>query len=424
MTPNEIVLWSAELGSLGLIVLLAVADLAYTRSKAALRSLGFLAASWIFLLLMSGLLPLLIPALPAPWLFALQVMIGPLCSSLGSYMGGIWLSARKRDRLMEAGFRSATLVCLVGAPACLLLPLAWQLPAAAALSFCNLSLALWLSVRAAQLGDRMAWGLALACVLTLPFQMGMYLLIDAARPSLGVQLGIALCGLLGFVVFGVMLYTRNRHLLRAKRDVSSEIDPITQLFGSMAMVQKILAAQRRQAVTGSNGALIAVLVFEPEKLAAQVGQYGLNEIYAELARRTQRQLGVLNPVGRYYDRCFIGLIETLHSPRLMRTMGLRVAARLRRPIEVSTPSGKRITLRAEIGVGLVHFSRANKDVDQLLHDAQQMAGQARGMRSRAAIIDSVNARAQPVEKAVLDGPWSGLKPASSVAPHSTALGNF
>ncbi len=421
MTPNETVLWSAELGSLGVIVLLALADLVYTRSRAAAQSLGFLGIAWLFVLLLSGLLPELLPTYNTSWLQSAQVLVGPLSASISSYWTGVWLSARKRDRLMEISLRAVTVLCLASAPLCLLLPANWQLPTSAMLTLLNTALLMWLSVRAAQLGDRMAWGLALGCLLSLPFQLGLYALALGNRLPLAVQFAVALLGLLAFSVLGIMLWLRNRRQLRTQRDVPSEIDPITQLWGSMAIVQKIIAAQRRQVNTDSDGLVLAVLVFEPEKLAAQVGQYGLNEIYAELARRLRRQVGVLNPVGRYYDRCFVGLIETLHSPKLMRTMGLRVAAGLRRPLEVTSPTGYRVTLTLDIGVGLVHFSRATKDVDQLLHDAQHLAELARQMRSRSAVLDPVTAEPMPVEKAALDGTWASLRLQAIHNPQDSVL---
>ncbi|MFM9878810.1 MAG: hypothetical protein ACKVOO_00170 [Burkholderiaceae bacterium] len=419
MTPSETILWSAVLGSLGLIVFLGLAELAYSRSLASAQNLAFLFSSWGFALLLSGLPLTLLPSLELAWLQVAQVLIGPLASALGSYGASLWLAARKRDRLLAVGLRITTVLGLAGAPACLLLAVPWQLPAAACLTVLNLLVALWLSVRAAQLGDRMAWGLALACLLTLPFQIGMYAMVIGSRLAFGWQAVIALFGLLGFGVFGLMLWLRSRQQLSARRDVPSEIDPITQLFGSMALVQKIIAAQRRQAATDSNGVLLAVLIFEPEKIAAEVGQYGLNEIYAELARRTQRQVGVLNPVGRYYDRCFVALVETLHSPSLLRTVGLRLASRLRQPVEVASMTGERTTVKVDVGVGLAHFYRGAKDVDQLLHDAQQLAEVARGMRSRTAVLDPASGVAVPVEKAALDGNWAHMRQQMAHVPQDS-----
>ena len=95
------------------------------------------------------------------------------------------------------------------------------------------------------------------------------------------------------------------------------------------------------------------------------------------------------------------LLETIQSPAWLRTLGLRVASSLRRPIEVMTASGQRIELKADVGVGVVHLSRGPAAVEDILHDAQRMAEAARGMRSRAAILDPSSGEVVPVEQANL-----------------------
>ena len=155
--------------------------------------------------------------------------------------------------------------------------------------------------------------------------------------------------------------------------------------------------------------VMVVLLFEPERLLSQVGQAGLNDIYIQLANRMQRHTGVVNPAGRYYDRCFVVLIETLHSPRWIRTLGLRVASSLRRPLEVTSLAGRRMQVTADIAVGIVHLSTAGKDVDELLHEAQSVAESARAMRSRAALLDPDSRRAVPVENADLRSSWRAMR---------------
>jgi hypothetical protein len=138
-----------------------------------------------------------------------------------------------------------------------------------------------------------------------------------------------------------------------------------------------------------------------DRIAAQAGTGGVNEVFICLARRIQRQVGVINPVGRYYENCFVTLVETIQSPAWLRTLGLRVASSLRRPIEVVTAEGQRIELIADVGVGVVHLSRAPAAVDEILDEAQRMAQAARGMRSRAAIFDPCSGEVVPVEQANL-----------------------
>ena len=95
----------------------------------------------------------------------------------------------------------------------------------------------------------------------------------------------------------------------------------------------------------------------------------------------------------------------MHSPKWIRTLGLRVASSLRQPLEVTSLNGDRIRLTADIGVGIAHLSRAGKDVDHLLHEAQNLAQAARAIRSRAALMDWETRQPGPVESAELGNNW-------------------
>jgi GGDEF domain-containing protein len=167
------------------------------------------------------------------------------------------------------------------------------------------------------------------------------------------------------------------------------------------MVQKLITAQRRRKRTGRDGAVLAVLVFDVDRIAAQVGAAGVNEMFICIARRIQRQVGVVNPVGRYYERCFVCLVESIQSPSWLRTLGLKVGVSLRRPMNVLAATGERVEIKADVGVGVVHLSRGSAAVEDVLHEAQRMAQAARGMRSRAAILDPATGHSIPVEHADL-----------------------
>ena len=210
MSTADMLLWSAAVGAIGLVVLLALADLAYSRTRAALQTLAYLTGFWLFVALLSGLLATIWPG-AAPVVPAAQVLLGPLCAAMGSYGCSQWLSAHKRDRLMKVSLQTVTWMCLVGGPLCLLLAAPWRLPASAALGVLNMSVALWLAVRAAQLGDRLAWGLGLGCLLSLPAQIGLYAMaLESHRPPLGVQAAVALAALLSGLVTAFVLWRRNR----------------------------------------------------------------------------------------------------------------------------------------------------------------------------------------------------------------------
>lgn len=416
MSGAEMMLWSASAGALGLVVLLALADALYSRTRAASQTLAYLALCWAVVLLLSGLPGALWPVAHDE-LATAQLLVGPLCAAMGSYGASKWLSAHQRDHVMKVSLLAMTVVCLAGMPLCLVLAPEWRLPVSGALAIANLSVVLWLSVRATQLGDRMAWGLALGCLLTLPAQIGLYgLALNTSRPPLLLQAGVALAALLSVVITAAMLWLRNHQTRQMMDGEVSRRDPITQLYDGVAMIQKIIRAQSRRQRTRRDGALMAVLLFEPERLVPLIGQAGLNDLYIQLARRMQRHTGTVNPAGRYYDRCFMVLLETMHSPRWIRTLGLRVASSLRRPLDLRSLDGRRIRISPDIAVGIVHLSAAGKDVDQLLHEAQSVAQAARAMRSRAALLDPESRTAVPVEHADLGSNWGALRNAVPATP--------
>jgi hypothetical protein len=150
-----------------------------------------------------------------------------------------------------------------------------------------------------------------------------------------------------------------------------------------------------------DGAVLAVMVFNVDRLRAQVGPRGVNEMFIGLAGRIKRQVGVVNPVGRYYDRCFVCLVESIDAPVWLRTLGLRVACSLRRPMEVGSSDGQRLEIHPDIGVGVVHLTPQEANLDDVLHDAERMAEAAQGMPSRTAMLDPATGAVVPVEQAQL-----------------------
>ncbi len=404
MSALELMIWSMAAGAMAAVVLAGLADVALSRSLGAVQGTVYHFASLVVVVVLSGLPKAVFPAINADSLHFAQVLAGPLCSALGNYWIRGWLSARQRDRIIEAGLRITALVAPVAGVACLALPRGQQLPAAAAICLFNTGLVLWLSVRASLLGDRLALGIAGGCVLMLPAVAGLYAMaMHVPGIGTGIQVLIALCASLCAGVIGYMLLQRSRHERIARREEPShsQFDPVTKLYSGITLVQKLIKAQRRRRRTRRDGAVLAVMVFDTDRIAAQVGVSGVNEMFIHMAMRIQRQVGVVNPVGRYYDRCFITLVETIHSPAWLRTLGLRVASSLRRPMEIRSPGGEMLEIRVDIGVGVVHLTRDHADVEDILHDAQRMAEAARSMRSRAAILDPSTGDVVPVENAKL-----------------------
>lgn len=421
MDALSLVLWSMALGGIGAVMLARAADWVARPATSRLRAVSYHLSVFLLVLLLSGVLGRAHPP-GADRLQVMQVLAGPLCVGLSNFWISGWLRASQRDRLMAAGLGlSALLLPALGLLA-LLLPRVQQLPAAAAVSLLGNALTLWLTLRGWLMGDRMALAMAGGCLLTLPAIGGLYAMaMQVTQFGVGTQALLALCAALSNGLTGLVLWQRDGHEWRALRQEASAslLDPVTRLHTGAEVVRKLLRAQQRRRRTRREGALLAVTVFDVQRIATHVGTAGVNEMWATLAARLQRQVGVVNPVGRYWDRCFIVLVETIPSRSALRTLGLRVATSLRQPMEISGLGGERMLVHADLGVGVVHLPTANAQVEDILDEAQQLAEAARQMRSRAAIFDPSCGQVVPVEQASL-GPRRGgcadaLFPASGAA---------
>lgn len=428
MSALELVIWSMSLGAIAAVGAARLADLLARPSEAQVRAVAFHVTVFLVVFILSGVLGQLSQA-AADRVHVLQVLAGPLGVGLANFWIRGWLSAHQRDRLMSIGLRVAALLLpLGGVGALLALPRELQLPVAAGLSLVGSSMTLWLTFRGWLMGDRLALVMAISCVLTLPAIGGMYALamnVSGIGPAW--QAVFALFAALSNGLAGFVLWRRDRHEWKARRNENAElpIDPVTKLLGGKELVRKLIVAQRRRRRTKRDGAVLAILIFDLDRISAQVGSAGLNEMLITIGGRIQRQVGVVNPVGRYWERCFVTLVEAIHSPAWLRTLGLRVATSLRQPVEVAGLDGQRIQLRLDIGVGVVHLVPGPLEVEDVLHDAERMAEAARGMRSRAAILDPTTGKIVPVETANL-GPRRhrhGAAAHADAVPHAVPPGH-
>ena len=419
MSRLELITWSMALGAIAAVALARTADLLVRPSRSQLRGAAYHGTVFLQVLILGGVLQQAgVPA--GKPLHVAQVLAGPLCGGLVNFWVRGWLNAHQRDRIMFQVLRASAWAVPLAGVACLALPLEQQLLAAGAVSLLGSTITLWLTVRAWLMGDRPAAAMATANLLLLLALAGLYALsLSPGGVGLLWQVAAASCAAIGNGMVGYMLWRRERHEWKTRQADGrlAQFDPVTRLHSGVALVRKLIHAQRRRRRTRRDGAVLAIMVFDLDKVAAQAGSAGLSEMLIAIASRIQRQVGVVNPVGRYWERCFICLVETIHSPAWLRTLGLRVSTSLRRPIEVTGLDGRRIEVRADIGVGVVHLSARQAAVEDILHDAQRMADAARQMPSRAATMDPLTGEVVPVEEANLGPRRHGH---ASLVPHAVA----
>ncbi|GAB3657166.1 7TM diverse intracellular signaling domain-containing protein [Ramlibacter alkalitolerans] len=401
MDTLMLMLWCMALGAIGAVALARMGDLAARPSLAKLRAVGYHLSVFLLVLVLSGVLRQAVHP-GARWLQALQVLAGPVCVGLANFWIHGWLAAAQRDRLMAGVLRcSAFALPLLALAVPWVVPQELQLPMALALSLAGSGVTCWLAFRAWMHGDRLALVMTAGCLLALPALGGLYAI--AMHPGVWwpvAQGVVALAVTLGNALTGRMLWQRERHVWRTRETGSAPaVDPVTRLHSSAALVQRLVQSQQRRLRTRREGAMLAVTVFDAERIATQVGAAGLNEVWMAVAARVQRQVGVMNPVGRYWDRCFVALVETIPDRGWLRGFGLRLAASLRKPIEVTGRDGEPVRVQVEAGVGVVHLAAVHPEVEDVLDEVQRLAEAARAMPSRAAAPDAASGRPVPIEQA-------------------------
>ncbi len=406
MSAQELTVWSMTLGTIAALAVARMAQFARRPTMSHVQGVAYHLAVFLLVLVLSGLGGhLLAPSTQSRALEVAQVLAGPLCVGLSDLWIRGWLYAPQRDRLMAWALQAAAVVLPLGALAALALPAPLELPAAAALSLAGGSLTFWLTARAWLLGDRLAPLMSAGCLLTLPAIAGLYAIaLDLpVMEWLPMQVACALCAALSNALTGMGLWRRDRHEQRARRELpgTSGFDPVTQLRNGRSLVHQLVRTQRRRRRSGRDGALLAVMVFDLERLRSEAGSAGLNEMFIGVAGRIQRQVGAVNVVGRYYEGCFMAVIETIPSLSWLRTLALRLASNLRRPLAVTLRGGDRGDLTLDIGVGVVHLSRPPAAVEDILAEAQRLALAGRSMRYRAATADRRSGRPVPIEEAHL-----------------------
>lgn len=277
MNPQELAVWSMALGSIAAVALARIADLAVRPSVSQLQGVGYHFAVFLLVLILSGVLPQLAPGIGAGAVQVAQVLAGPICVGLSDLWIRSWLNAAQRDQIMSAALRGSSVLLPLAGLACLALRPAQQLPAAAAISLVGGLLALWLAARAWRLGDHLAPVMTAGCLLTLPAIAGLYAMA-MELPGLGLSwhIAIAICAALCNGFTGLVLWRRGRHERRTRmeHDTPLQFDPVTQLHTGTSLVRKLIRAQRRRRHTRHDGAVLAIVVFDLERILEQAGAGG------------------------------------------------------------------------------------------------------------------------------------------------------
>jgi len=422
MSDVEIALWSACLGIYLSYALLSGFYAAYNRSLAGLQTVAFVVLTGSFVLCASGL----------SWHFAhfsaklqhgLLIATGPFAAAASAYGLRNFLRGEMRDILVDRGMQVVTVFA-----ALMVLGIAWPDPLQA-LEWVGLGVVLvavcsfWLTLRSWLLGDRLAFPMALACACLVFAVLGLYanaLGVLDNNPLL--QAITAFFAAIYMVIACHTLKRRQTQHMRMKKSLSMSRDKdlLTQLLTGAALMRQIDESVARARRNRKEMAVICVDMKNTAALRQEFGPHGVEQvIYGMAARVRQAAGGGASIVGRYSDNSFVVVLDSLKRSSVLRTLGLRLAVSTRRPFVINPMSSSTGEFRADIGVGVARISpgremRSRRDsnstqmggsfdsfslAQDALHEAAELAMEARKFSSRAAIVDAYSRKTVALESA-------------------------
>ncbi len=396
-------LWATLTGGVLVLCATTLIEGLISRDKAAWHVLVGLLLSGSFAVVMSGLLEAVSPALQnSAALFCTKVAIGPLAGAFILLLLGKWLGTQ-RDRALHFSTQWGAVALLATAlglgglaqagtarPDDLLL-------AAAMADGAGVVIGAHACVRAAVLGDRLAWVMALSCACLAVAVAGLHgIALSPTLIAAPVQLLTALCAG-GFCLISSWLALLRNLQHRAHHHAKAHRDPLTRLPTRNALFKRIDDAVSRSAWLRRECAVIAVSVSNLRGLNVEAGYDIDHDIASQLAARLVRLAGIHNLVGLYDPACFVVVVPALDQSDSLRQFGLRLAKELRRPVNIRSYRGDDLQYKAELGIGIVLMSQRVMDSFMVLEQAESFAQAARRFASRVAVGEVTKDRPAPVE---------------------------
>jgi GGDEF domain-containing protein len=379
MENTQYLIWSAQSGALAMLLAVSFAVANVHRSLASGQQVAWLAASCFMNIAVNGFLRTLVPALSDGQAHVLQVAVGPLVFGLSALWLRNWLDLRRRSLTMDRCLLGIAIAALVGGVACFALDVEDQFAASGMVAFATCMgiavMCLWAGMR----GDRLSLFMAVSTLIVATATALEYSMANGASERLDIRALSALLIVVGTTLISVLLWLRSHKEYESLMGnmVSAQLDPATRLYNGRTLVHKISEAQNRLRMLSGDGAVVAVVVSGLSPLAQKIGTGGVHELLIRAGARVRREAGLINPVGRYFDACFVVLIETLSDPSEVDRLVHLLTKSLSRPMEIRGVHGEPQTVTLNIGVGAARLFHQS-DISSVLHRAEQSARSANG----------------------------------------------
>jgi GGDEF domain-containing protein len=422
LSDLEIALWSGCIGIYFSYACLTLFYSAYNRSIKGLNTVLFVLLCGSFVLVASGLGSELIDSLDSKLETQLVMGLGALSAAYSALGLRHFLRAEQRDTVVDLGLLGVSI-----ALALQIFALAWpdQRQALEWVAIITLAAAVtsfWLALRAWLLGDRYALPMTMACAAMVFAVMGLFgMALGAIQGNLLLQAFAAVCAALYVVLICHTMKRRHSDRRRMNRALSAsrEKDLLTQLWTGAAFIGRVDEAIARARRNRKNLAVICIEIYNTAALRQEFGHNGLEQVIYGMAARIRQFGGSASSVGRYSDTSFVVVLDSVKQPSYLRTVGLRLAAGVRRPYMLNAFSSDPREFRADIGVGIARIAsgrelrRQQTDTSlagmydsfsmaqDVLHEAAELALTSKQFNSRAAILDGYSRKTVALETADL-----------------------
>lgn len=383
METLEYVVWSVMLGGLLTIGTMAVADVFISRTLAAWRGLLFMSVTGFSCVLLSGLPEELFPGLPTVPVLVLKCSLGPLSGAMVLTYLRLWLGTAAEDRYVHNTIQWGSGTLLMAAMLITLLCTLFAsthsaeiLLFAAFLNGVAVLLATFTSVRAAQLGDKLARTMVLGCLLLALSLGGLFarqLVPDSG--ALPVWIGTSFSTVVFFLVMVSLGISRNRQVRRLERlaGLSLGMDPATGLPRGSVLLSKVDDAFWRSARLNTHCAVICLHLRNLYELSEVAGHSVDQQILSAMAARIRRAMGFRCVVGLYHPRCFVVVLSAVKQPKLIPKMTDRLREVMVQPLDVVGSNDAVHRFLPQLSVGHVTVNSADLVPADVIDEAEQIA---------------------------------------------------
>ena len=383
MNASEITIWSAMMGGLITLAVLSIADVWVNRTVASWRGLFFLVVTGSTSMVLCDLPSYLFEDISPIFLMVLRCSLGPLSGAISLNYLGLWLGHKAEDTHIGATIVGGSMLLAVSAVVLGVIastsPIEKEhdLLVFAAISTCSaVVMALYVSVRASNLGDPLARWMVVAGFFLAITVTGLFTNALAPEYMNLYSQSLTAFSVVAFVLVVVALtISRNRLLSKLSRlaGLAEGVDAATGLPTGSVLMSKIDDALWRSTRTNGECAVICVQLRNLYELGEVAGHGVEHQILAAMSARIRRAVGFRCVVGLYHPRCFVVVISAAKVKDPLIFIQARLRHLIPKPLAVVGLQNAYYNFEPRFSIGTVTTHGELVDSTALIDEAERLA---------------------------------------------------